>query len=115
MTATPKNNVVRLRLTELERESWGRAAGGKGKLSDWIRAQCNRAAMPGMTDLMVSPETIDAFLAENPPPPGGGWVEDARAHEEMKSESLTSDSGECPRWMHHRPNTYCGACKTVVK
>lgn len=25
---------------------------------------------PGMTDLMVTPESIDAYLAENPPPRG---------------------------------------------
>jgi hypothetical protein len=24
---------------------------------------------PGHTDLMISPEALDAFLAENPPPP----------------------------------------------
>jgi hypothetical protein len=33
----------------------GRPVGG------WLPA-------PGMTDLMVTPESIDAFLAENPPP-----------------------------------------------
>jgi hypothetical protein len=27
------------------------------------------APAPGMTDLMVTPESIDAYLAENPPPP----------------------------------------------
>jgi hypothetical protein len=44
---TPKTNLVRLRLTELEREAWAKAAGGKGKLSEWIRAVCNQAALPG--------------------------------------------------------------------
>lgn len=44
MRATPRNDVVRLRLTTLEKQDWSRAAGGTRKLSEWIRRICNEAA-----------------------------------------------------------------------
>lgn len=39
----PRNDNVRLRLTTLEKSDWTKAAGGSRKLSEWIRAQCNKA------------------------------------------------------------------------
>lgn len=44
MKATPRNDVVRLRLTTLEKQDWSRAAGGTRRLSEWIRQICNEAA-----------------------------------------------------------------------
>lgn len=64
--ATPRSNFVKLRLTDLEKQDWQRAAGGARLLSEWIRRVCNAAAQPavrpGMTDLMIAPELIDEFL-----------------------------------------------------
>jgi hypothetical protein len=37
--------TVSLRVSDEEREAWAKAAGGKRKLSAWIRAQAN-AAIP---------------------------------------------------------------------
>lgn len=40
---TPRSNIVRLRLTDLEKKDWQGAAGGARKLSEWIRSVCNEA------------------------------------------------------------------------
>lgn len=33
----------------------------------------------------------------------------------LRTSVLASDDGSgCPRWQHHRPGVYCGACKRVI-
>lgn len=122
---TPKNNVVRLRLTEAEREQWAHAAGGKGKLSEWIRAVCNVASAP---DLVVTAvpreEPVDArpcARAEGAPKPKGrgGVTTSGTGKQALPSalpvkQPVDAVASDCPRWMHHRPGIYCGTCKLVI-
>lgn len=102
MSATPKNDIVRLRLTTMEREAWSRAAGGKGKLSDWIRATCNASALTegepdGPRPIVVEGTDSSAVSAETP-------VDRAVAR---------FVDYQCARWQHHRKGVYCGSCKRV--
>lgn len=81
--ATPRNNIVRLRLTELERQDWALVAGGKGKLSEWIRATCNAAAEKARIETQgpPQPETEDLALS------------DARAVKRAEAKQLVATLG----------------------
>ena len=154
---TPRSNIVRLRLTDLEKADWQKAAGGSRKLSEWIRLVCNAAAeanrvtkagldpdpifrepVPNAKPLIVAAAIQDSVQGEKTAQAGGDHRvapgpttrgED-QAHRESRplpdtqapggdssSGARTSASGSggetCPRWMHHRPGVYCGACKKV--
>lgn len=46
------------------------------------------ATSPGMTDMMVPPESIDEWLKDNPPPPEGGME---TSEEERESWKIRAD------------------------
>lgn len=105
-----RSQTVRLRVTEMEKEAWGAAAGGKGKVSDWLRALANREAHTGTTI------TVEGGS-------GGYRVTDVVIDEATKISFPTAEQTvitkpftkpeDCPRWMHHRKGVYCGTCKKV--
>lgn len=127
---TPRNDVVRLRLTTAERESWAKAAGGKGKLSEWIRATCNSAAHENSGDgeAEPAPSGVPALKARQSRPlretlDAVGLLDQAKVslppRDERRDDEPTAKQGskhdaiKCPRWMHHRKGVYCGSCKRV--
>ena len=157
MAATPRNDVVRLRLTTLEKADWEKAAGGTRLLSQWVRKVCNEAAEGKRTSEKVVatpsaaiPDTLagskrDGVLGTQEAhilplggfdshsrhsrsvtprvavtvgqPERGGDSSAQTASREVPGRSSPSParSESCARWRHHRPGTYCGACKQVVK
>lgn len=48
----------------MEREAWGEAAGGKGKLSEWIRATCNNMVFNVTRTGEPTPEILAALRAD---------------------------------------------------
>lgn len=97
---TPRSNFVKLRLTDLEKAEWQKAAGGARKLSDWIRSVCNAAAVSDAVQA-DDKERVEKLVTET-----------VQGYPARKPE--TNEPDRCPRWMHHRPGVYCGACKKVV-
>lgn len=162
--ATPRSNFVKLRLTDLEKQDWQRAAGGARLLSEWIRKTCNAAADPSLLapDEEIVAKGAEVLVAESKVPlstvgavipnakpvivsdaiertlhehgiQDSGLAVQVRAEqagggerpEEISESSVSSPApgpssvvglppSSCPRWMHHRPGVYCGACKKVT-
>jgi hypothetical protein len=127
---TPRSNFVKLRLTDLEKQDWTQAAGGARKLSAWIRQVCNEAcaerAEQEAADLAA--EKLHAARVPLSTPVKPVIVSDAiersvqdetaQAIQPYKAQTPPAEqeasSGQCPRWMHHRPGVYCGTCKKVI-
>lgn len=66
--STPRSNFVKLRLTDLEKKDWIRAAGGSRKLSEWIRFVCNTAALSGGEELGSETGARALAVQVSPPP-----------------------------------------------
>ena len=124
---TQRSNIVRLRLTDLEKQDWQRAAGGARKLSEWIRSVCNAevaATLEGRSaeSLSGNAETPPASsVVPNAKPVIVGEAiersvqdETAQAMKPYKPVEQEASAGQCPRWMYHRPGVYCGTCKKVI-
>lgn len=99
-----RSQQMNLRRTELEVSDWAWAAGGKGKVSDWLRSLANAEVHRMRTT------------------PQGASVPTANAtDEELRIASSPEKivvpesvgSAACPRERHHRKNTYCGSCGKV--
>lgn len=109
--ALSKSDRINLRCSPFEKEEWGRAAGGSGKISDWLRNLANAesarvAALPGAGRS------------------GNGYVEEKLATADGAAAVVegfparkpdVKDPNQCPRWFHHRSGRYCGACGKVIK
>lgn len=115
---TQRSNIVRLRLTDLEKADWQKAAGGERKLSEWIRGVCNaecdatREPVPNQKPKIVQ----DAIRAEAEGRATPASAERGRGNTSEPSQRPPAPSTEqCPRWMHHKKGVYCGACKRVIK
>jgi len=103
MTDERKTASIEFRATPSAKARWQEAAGGPRKLSAWLTDLADRAAAPGMTDLMISPEAIDEALVKH-------GLQDSGLAVVVEQEA---SAGQCPRWMHHRSGVYCGTCKKV--
>lgn len=116
--ALSKSDRINLRCSPFEKEEWGNAAGGAGKISDWLRNLANQeaarlAALPGSGRS------------------GNGYIEEHVAQHEAGNKRIERDAAivdgfparkpdpkepdKCPRWFHHRSGTYCSHCQTVPK
>lgn len=99
-----KTDSMRLRVSPAEKQAWGQAAGGSGKISEWLRALANEAAHDNASPLRGADRAPaaeqDASLVAGE---GSKGIPDIRR----------VASKQCPRWMHHRAGTYCSSCGTV--
>lgn len=137
--ATPRSNIVKLRLTDLEKADWQKAAGGSRLLSDFIRrvvnAECERLRGEDPVEELVA-LGVEKKLEQQkvsigkdngvtiPPPtalpPAPASSSAVRVRNDGKDAVRSDDYGkektpQCPRWMHHRPGVYCGSCKKVIE
>ncbi len=81
---TAKNRRVEIRVTEYEKATWSKAAGGTKLLSDWLRNLANVACVE-----------VDAV--------GPG----------MRPAPPRKKTPECERAHFHRPGTWCAVCDKV--
>lgn len=113
------SNRINLRLTDFEKQEWAKAAGGTRKLSEWIRATCNAAAVSGAlaSNDVDAVEELVALGAEQKRQAAKVSIGGNGVLIPPTSTQVTPSAGteECPRWMHHRKGRYCGACKKVAK
>lgn len=101
---TQRSNIVKLRLTDLEKQDWQTAAGGARRLSEWVRSVCNAACVvPHEAASMLDSAAAETVLPNAKPK----LVADA-------IERGAQPKAQCDRWMHHRPGVYCGSCKKVI-
>lgn len=89
-----KSARIEIRVTEGEKAAWAEAAGGPRRVSEWLRAMANTAA-----------------FKEEPTPIGGKGSEILVPEPKIREEAKATS--QCPRFMHHRPGTYCGSCQKV--
>lgn len=120
--ALSKSDRINLRCSPFEKLEWGKAAGGSGKISEWLRSLANQEsarvnALPG------SGSSGNGYIEENL---GSGTPSDAASAGESKARGVISGqraasgggakapSSECLRWFHHRSGTYCSHCERVI-
>lgn len=138
---TQRSNIVRLRLTDLEKQDWQRAAGGARKLSEWIRSVCNTevaatleegvadaksstsGGMPAQvgtpaSSVVPKPKVVEDAIERSLEGRGGelkdGGSSGHTSGDETPAAAPRASSDQCPRWMYHRPGVYCGTCKKVI-
>lgn len=120
--ATPRSNIVKLRLTDLEKRDWQEAAGGARQLSAWVRSICNAACENLRMDSANLTHSAIAALSEELDPGTVVAVDNLKPQviedaitREVQAQREARAPAQCDRWMHHRPGVYCGSCKQVVK
>jgi hypothetical protein len=111
-----KQAKVEIRLSEEEKARWVDAAGGPRKVSAWLRALANAHADPDHLEAVVAAGAEAVARKSRTPLSTSEAVLQKATFETPQHTVLTKPvrkPEDCPRWMHHRPGTYCGTCQKV--
>jgi len=84
-----KSQRIEIRVSESEKASWAKAAGGQRRVSEWLRSL---AAAAVSTEPLIKEPKIQA---EKTP---------------VSTKGLVTG---CARAHHHRPGVYCASCGRV--
>lgn len=127
-----KSARIEIRVTESEKTWWAEAAGGKSRVSEWLRSLANRECQQRKAD--QAPAGMDPPYEEHvrslgvPVAPLAQGL-DAPAFEAHHPEANPSpqapakeklplkngSTARCPREHFHRPGVYCGSCRKIQK
>ncbi len=95
-----KSLRVEIRVTEAEKQSWGQAAGGQRKVSEWLRSLANQAAHTTLAPPQPVPVVRPAAHPLDATSPTG-------------AVGKVTIRAACPRAHFHSPGVYCKSCGKV--